>query len=302
MDRLESLQVFVEAAERGSFAAAARALDLSPAMVAKHVLAIEARLGAALLLRTTRRQTLTEAGRLYLARSRAVLAAFGEAESSAEEVRSAPRGVLRVTAPVVFGATALAPLLPSLTERYPELSVDLSLNDRVVDLVEEGFDVGLRSGPLPADAHLVARPLAPLRMLLCASPEYLARKGTPRRPADLAKHDCLIFAHWGHRDRWRLVGPSGEVRVPVRGPLVLNNGQALKEAALAGGGILMQSAQLVGADLAAGRLVRVLPRWAPPERPAFLVFPPDRRVLAKVQCFVEHVVAQLGPSSQRGKA
>lgn len=294
MDRLSSMQVFIHVAERGSFAAAARALDLSPAMVAKHIQAVEARLKAPLLHRTTRRQSLTDVGRLYLQRCREVMTAFAQAESTGEELQASPHGVLRVTAPVVFGTHGLAPLLAGFMAQCPEVQVELSLNDRVVDLVDEGFDVALRSGALGAHERLVARPLQPLRMLLCASPDYLARHGTPRRPEDLSRHQCLAFAHWVHKNRWRLVGPRGEVRVPVHSALVINNGDALRQAALAGAGILMQSELLLADDLRAGRLVRVLPRHAPPARPAHVVYLPDRRHSAKVRCFVEYVAAQLG--------
>lgn len=294
MDRLASMQVFVHVAERGSFAAAARALDLSPAMVAKHIQAIEARLKAPLLLRTTRRQSLTDVGRLYLERCREALSAFAQAESTGEELLAHPHGVLRVTAPVVLGTHGLAPLLAGFMQQYPDVQVELSLNDRVVDLVDEGFDVALRSGPIDAGERVVARPLQPLRMLLCASPDYLAGHGTPRRPEDLQRHVCLTFAHWVNKDRWRLVGPRGEVKVPVQSRLVINNGEALRQAALAGAGILMQSELLLAEDLREGRLLRVLPRHAPPPRPAHLVYLPDRRHAAKVRCFVEHVLAALG--------
>ena len=294
MDRLASMHVFVQVAERGSFAAAARALELSPAMVAKHIQAIEARLKAPLLHRTTRRQSLTDVGRLYLERCREVASAFAQAESTGEEVLARPHGVLRVTAPVVLGTHGLAPLLAGFMQQFPDVQLELSLNDRVVDLVDEGIDVALRSGPLDGSERLVARPLRPLRMLLCAAPDYLARHGTPRRPEDLQRHTCLAFAHWVHKDRWRLVGPKGEVRVPVRSPLVINNGDALRQAALGGAGILMQSELLLAEDLRAGRLVRVLPRHAPPPRPAHLVYLPDRRHAAKVRCFVDYVLARLG--------
>ncbi|RZJ13788.1 MAG: LysR family transcriptional regulator [Rubrivivax sp.] len=294
MDRLASMQVFVHVAERGSFAAAARALDLSPAMVAKHIQAIEARLKAPLLHRTTRRQSLTDVGRLYLDRCREALSTFAQAEATGEELLAHPHGVLRVTAPVVLGTHGLAPLLAGFMQQFPDVQVELSLNDRVVDLVDEGFDVALRSGAVGAGERLVARPLRPLRMLLCASPDYLSRHGTPRRPDDLQRHVCLAFAHWVHKDRWRLVGPQGEVGVPVKSPLVINNGDALRQAALGGAGILMQSELLLAEDLRAGRLVRVLPRHAPPARAAQVVYLPERRHVAKVRCFVDHVLEHLG--------
>ena len=190
MDKIDSMRVFVRVADLGSFAAAAKALDMSPTMAAKHVQEIEARLGARLIHRTTRRQSLTEVGRVYLERSKGLLADFDATEASATEQQAEPRGLLRVTAPVVLGTHGLAPLLGEFMALCPQVSVELALHDRVVDLVDEGFDVALRSGPLP-DSGFVARPLAPLRMLLCASPAYLREHGTPRLPAELAKHECL---------------------------------------------------------------------------------------------------------------
>jgi DNA-binding transcriptional LysR family regulator len=209
-------------------------------------------------------------------------------------LQATPRGLLRITAPVVLGSHGLAPLLASFRAACPDVQVELMLHDRVVDLMDEGFDAALRSGPV-TDPHLVARPLRPLRMLLCASPDYLARRGTPQRPADLAAHECLGFAHWAHKDRWRLVGPDGEDTVRLKSMLVINNGEALRQAALAGAGIVMQSELLLREDLQTGRLVRVLPGHAPPEREANLLYLPDRRPTSKLQRFVAHVLAHLGP-------
>lgn len=298
MDKIDSMRAFVRVAELGSFAAAAKALDISPTMAAKHVQEIESRLGARLLHRTTRRQSLTEVGRIYLERSKGLLADFDAAEASATELLAEPRGLLRVTAPVVLGTHGLAPLLGEFMALCPQVSVELALHDRVVDLVDEGFDVALRSGPLP-DSGFVARPLAPLRMLLCASPAYLRQHGTPRTPADLAKHECLGFAHWVHKDRWRLVGPAGEERAAVKGRLQINNGEALRQAALAGAGILMQSDMLLADDLAAKRLLRVLPKHAPPAREAHLLYLPDRHPRPKLQRFVDFVLERLGPKRAR---
>lgn len=298
MDRLKTIEVFVRVAELGSFAAAAGALGLSPSMVAKHVQHVEQRLGAQLIRRTTRRHSLTEVGRAYLERGKALLADFETAEASATEAQAAPRGTLRITAPVVFGAHALAPLLGELSATYPDLHVQLSLQDRVVDLVEEGFDVALRSGPI-ANSGFIARPLEPLHMLLCASPAYLRRRGTPRRPTDLERHDCLGFMYLAHPNRWRLVGRDGEHLVHVSSRLQMNNGEALRQAALSGAGVIMQSQLLLAADLERGALVRVLPGYAPPSRPAHIVYLPDRWRSPKLQRFVEFVLLRLGPRKQR---
>src|SRR4051812_14783719 len=205
VDRLESMQVVVRVAELGSFAAAAKELRISATMVAKHVQSLERRLGAQIIRRTTRRHSITELGQQYLARVRSVLADVATAEASARELHAAARGTLRVTAPVVFGAHALAPLLGELLRTYPELQLELSLQDRVVDLLEEGFDVAVRSGPL-ASSGLIARPLAPQRSVLAAAPAYLKQRGVPRRPKDLEQHECLSFSYWAHPDRWRLIG------------------------------------------------------------------------------------------------
>jgi len=288
------MHVVVRVAELGSFAAAAKALRISPTMVAKHVESVEERLGAQVIRRTTRRHSITEVGQLYLSRARAVLADFETAEASASELHAAARGTLRVTAPVVYGAHALAPILGDLLDEYPELRIELSLHDRVVDLVEEGFDVALRSGPLPSSG-LIARPLAPIRMLLAASPAYLKRHGVPRKPGELERHECLGFSFLNHPDRWRLVGPGGEQSVRISGRLRANSGAALREAAIGGAGIVMQSELLLRADLAAKRLVRVLPSHAPPSRAAHLVYAADRFRSAKLQRFVEFVLGRLGP-------
>jgi DNA-binding transcriptional LysR family regulator len=296
-----NMQVLVRVAELGSFAAAAKELGLSPSMVAKHVQQVEARLGAQVIRRTTRRHSMTETGRLYLERARAILADFETAEASASELQAAPRGTLRVTAPVVLGSHALAPLLGKLSTLYPELRVELTLQDRMVDLLDEGYDVALRSGPV-ASSGFIARPLEPLHMLLAASPAYLKRHGTPRRPADLEQHACLGFLYLTHPDRWRLIGRDGEHSVRVRSRLQINNGEALREAALGGAGVVMQSQLLLAADLARGTLVRVLPGYAPPSRPAHVVYLPDRWRSPKLQRFVEFVLKHLGPVRTRPRS
>jgi DNA-binding transcriptional LysR family regulator len=292
------MQVFVRVAELGSFAAAAKELHLSPSMVAKHIQHVEERLGAQVLRRTTRRHSLTEVGRVYLQRAKTLLADFEAAESSASDLQGVARGTLRVTAPVVFGAHAVAPLLGVLAAEHPELQIELTLQDRVVDLLEEGYDVALRSGPM-ASSGLIARALAPLQMLLAASPDYLKRHGTPKKPADLARddHTCLSFMYLDHPERWRLIGRDGEHLVRIRSRLHVNNGEALRQAALSGAGIIMQSQLLLADDLARGTLRRVLPGYAPPARQAQIVYLPDRFRSPKLQRFVELVLQRLGPKA-----
>lgn len=287
------MAIYARVVEKGSLAAAAEEFGISPTMAGKHLKALEARLGGRLLNRTTRRQSLTELGREYYERCKQILAEVEAAEDSASHLQAVPRGVLRVNAPVSFGNQRLAPALADYLAQYPEVDVDLALNDRVVDLVDEGFDAAIRIGPL-GDSGMVARPLAPYRVLVCASPAYLSRHGRPAAPKDLAGHNCLGFSYWTVRDKWRLIGPEGSESVNIKGRLQANNGQALRMAALQGLGIIMQPEVLVSEDLAAGRLVRVLPEYEAPTRPMHLVYLPDRRPTPKLRSFIEFVLARFG--------
>jgi len=289
VDKFVSMEVFVAVVEAGSLTAAAERFELSSAMVGKHIRSLESQLSARLLTRTTRRQSLTEVGRVYFERCKTLLDQFEAAEQSANELQAAPRGTLRVTAPVVAGTHLLVPVIAQFLAAFPEVRVELALHDRIVDLVDEGFDIALRSGA-SAPPGLVARPIAPLRMLLAASPSYLREHGTPRKVADLAQHECLGFAHLVHRDRWRLHGPAGEDTVRIKGRLEINNGEALRQAALAGAGIVMQSELLLAADLASGALVRVLPQWRFASLPVWAVTPRrDESEAAKVRLAVDHL-------------
>ena len=293
MDRLTSMAVFVRVAEKGSFAAAAEGLALSTTMVANHVRALEAQLGARLLDRTTRRHTLTEIGAAYLERCRDVLASVHAADHVAEALRAVPQGTLRVTAPVTWGTHRLVGVVGEYMAMYPGVSVELNLNDRVVDLADEGFDCGIRSGEL-ADERLVARPLKRARMLAAASPAYLARRGTPATPRELESHALLGFATWGPGHVLRFARGTEAELVPVRGALVVNNGQALLGAALAGIGIVVQADALLDAPIDAGVLVRLLPDWELPSRALHLVRLPEARPSAKLRTFVDFVVERLG--------
>src|SRR5689334_24311846 len=189
------MEIFVAAVERGSFAAASRAFQITPPMVGKHIRALEERLGARLLTRTTRRQKLTEIGRQYYERCKQILQDIHSAERAAENMRSEPRGELRICSPVSFGSMRLAPALADYLSKYPQVNVELQLTDEIVDLVEGQYDAAIRIGPL-ADSSLVARPLEPYRMLICAAPSYLSRAGVPQTPADLQRHACLGYTYW----------------------------------------------------------------------------------------------------------
>jgi DNA-binding transcriptional LysR family regulator len=291
MDRLESLSVFVTVAEAGGFSAAAQRLGLSPTMVGKHVRELEALLGVRLLNRTTRRQSLTEAGELFLERSRRVLREMAEAEDAVATARGTATGLLRISAPISFGVARLAPALAEFSAAHPAVEVELSLSDARADPVGDGFDAAFRVGPLP-DSGLIARTLAPYRMVVCAAPAYLAAHGAPATPQDLAAHACLGLTHWGMRHAWRFDGPDGGIQVPIRYRLRIDNGPALRAAALAGAGIILQPDALVGSDVAEGRLVRLFPDYDLPARPFYLVYPPDRTPTAKLRAFVDFALMQ----------
>lgn len=294
MESFTSLRIFVRVVELGSFAAAAREADISSTMVGKHIQTLEDGLKARLLHRTTRRHSLTDIGQLYYERAKALLHDWQTLQRSADELRTEVIGQLKVAAPVTFGNHALVPALQAFQAQYPAVRVQLMLNDRVVDLLEEGFDVAFRIGPIHSEG-LVARPLAPYRMLLAASPAYLEKNVAPQMPIDLAAHHCLSFSPWSHHKRWRLVHAQGQQQtVEVQGRLLINHGEGLRQAALAGMGIVAQPAMLLADDIEAGRLVRVLPEWAPPPRPMHLVSPPDRRATATVSRFIAFAMQRFG--------
>ncbi len=288
MDVLDSMNVYVLAVEKGSLSAAAAASGISATMAGNHLRRLEKRLGMQLLQRTTRRQHLTPFGEDYYVRCKEILRLVAETDAQAQNQQLAPAGRLRISVPATFGTEALMPALPAYLERYPEVSLDVSLSDRVVDLVEEGFEAAVRIGPLP-DSGLIARPLAPYRLMVCASPGYLARRGTPQRPEELGQHECLCFAP-SALAHWRLADGEGESSVPVSGRLQVNQGQALRVAAVHGLGIVLQPAMLLQADVQAGRLVQLFPGHALPSRSMHVVYLPDRYRSAKLRSFVDFLV------------
>lgn len=301
MDRLLSMEVFVAVVELGSLTAAAARYEMSAAMAAKHIKGLEARLGLRLMNRTTRRQSLTEAGQAYYARCKTILADIREAEQGAEALRVAPRGTLRITSTVSFGSFALAPAIAEYLDRYPDVSVELALSDVVEDLVASRYDLAVRIGE-PRDSGLVARRIGSYQMIICASPTYLARHGTPATPADLAGHQCLDFSHWSRRTGWRLgdgEDEGGQAGYPPTSRFLANNGQALRQAALAGFGIVLQPELLLAEDVRAGRLTPILQPYWPAARPVTLLYPKDRQALPKLTTFVEFVVARFSAKTAR---
>ncbi|AWD03100.1 LysR family transcriptional regulator [Klebsiella aerogenes] len=292
MDKLRGMETFVAVVECGSFTGAAARLEMSAVMVGKYIALLEGQLGTRLLERNTRRQSLTDAGRVYFDEARRVLEQVANAERSVERLRLAPAGTLRVSAPVSFGASIIAPLTASFLQAWPEVRVELDLTNRMVDLVDEGIDLAIRIGDIQR-TDLVAKYLASYRMAICAAPDYLARHGTPQTPADLAGHQCLSHTVWTARNEWRLPGAAEEVRWKRDAVLRCNDGYALRMAAVAGAGLLLQPEVLLAEDLANGRLVRILQNYTPEPRPIHLLWRQDLRPLPKLTRFVEHLLKEV---------
>ncbi len=286
---LAEMAVFARVAEVRSFTAAARELGMTKSAVSKQVARLEAHLGLRLLNRSTRRLSLTEAGAAFLRGCQQMVAEAEQAEQAVSFLAAAPRGTLSVNAPVSFGTRHILPGLAAFLAAFPELRVEVTLNDRVVDLVEEGFDAAVRIRKLE-DSALVARRLAPSRRVLAAAPGYLRRRPAPARPEDLAGHDCLIYAYQREGPVWRLEGPAGPREVKVSGRLQVNNGDALMAAAIGGAGIAYLPTFLCGDALRDGRLVRVLPEWCDREDSISVLYPQGRNLLPKVRVFVDFLV------------
>ena len=293
MDRLSSMAAFVKAVEMGSFSAAGDALQMSAQLIGKHVHHLEQHLGVRLLNRTTRRQSLTDFGREFYERSKFILAEVETAENLAAHTQAAPSGRLRINAPVSFGMQSLAPCLPAYMEANPQVSVELSLANSAVDLIDEGFDVVFRVGVL-ADSGLVAKALAPYRLVLCAAPSYLEGRPPIKTPWDLQNHECLGFSHTELRTHWTFDGPEGSVVVPVGSRFMADHGEPLLCAALAGLGILLQPVELVRKSLLAGELVTLLPDFPPPTRPLHVLYAPDRRLTPKLRSFLDFATQNFG--------
>lgn len=290
MNRLLEAEVFVRAVEDGSLTAAAKRLGMTTSYASKLITRLEERLGAQLLIRTTRKLTLTETGRGYFERCNEVIHSLEQAEQIASDQQQ-PRGTLRVTLPNAFGVLFIMGVIAEFKTRYPALTLELVFLDRQVDLMNEGFDVGLRIGDL-ADERLIARRLAGIDRIVLASPDYLARAGTPGEPEDLAAHQCLTYAHHAVPGRWHMRGPRGDVAVDVSGGMVANHGSMLVEAAVHGLGVVFVPVLLAAAELRAGRLRRVLPAWRWPMG-VFAVYPPTPRVPARTRVLVDFLVERL---------
>lgn len=292
-DAFALLPAFVAVVEAGSFSGAARQLGGSKSALSKKVNQLEQLLGCQLLYRTTRSLSLTEAGERYFETVRHAVRLARDGEDAIGALQSAPRGLLRVTVPMVYGRRHLVPLIPDFLARYPEVQLQFEMSDEQRDLVAEGFDVGLRIGALE-DSSLVARRLAPCHSTLCAAPTYLARAGVPQTPADLERHNCLFYSLFRGGAQWRLRGPEGEIGVTPSGNFEVNNSDAIHSALLAGLGIGNMPDFIVGEDLAAGRLVPVLPAYRLPEHGIWSLYPRRRHLPAKVSAWLAFLDERLG--------
>ncbi|MFY3744342.1 LysR family transcriptional regulator [Anaeromyxobacter sp. Red801] len=285
---LASLQLFAATVDAGSFAAAARRLRLSPSAVSRRVAQLERALGVPLLARTTRALSLTDDGRAFHDRCQRILEELREAEDAIARSAARPSGLLRVDAPVALGRTVIAPTLPRLLERHPDLRIALTLRNTFVDPVAEGIDVTVRMGRL-SDSTLIARRLGERRILACAAPAYLRRHGRPRAPRDLARHACLGYLHQGRPDPFRFVAGEGTFDVEVDGPFHSDDAEALRDAAVAGTGIVALFDFVVAGALASGALVPVLEDHPLEARPVHALYAPNRHLLPKVRVFLDHL-------------
>jgi len=290
VDRYQALRVFSQVVESGSFSAAADRLGLSTTAASRHVAELEAHLQTRLLNRTTRRVSLTESGRAFYERAVQLIADLEEAEQEASRAAVVPRGTIKLTTSVNFGVRHVAPAIAAFLAAHPGVRFDVSLSDRIVDLVEEGFDLAVRIGA-PGSDNVVARKLGETRLVPCASPAYLEAHGAPRVPEDLARHNCFTYEYVVPRNLWRFHDAGGAERsVRVSGSLHSNNGDLLAEAAAQGAGIVFEPAYIVGPDVRAGRLVPLLQDFVPPPVPIYAVYPSRKHLSAKVRLFVDFLV------------
>ncbi len=286
MDRFDEMQAFAAVVDAGSFVRAADVLGISKTAVSRLVADLEARLGVRLLHRTTRRLSLTPEGEIFHARCKELLTSVDEAEAEVTAGTGEAVGWLRLNVPVSFGLLHLAPLWPAFLQQHPRVTLDVTLADRIVDLVEEGFDLAVRIARLP-DSSLVSRRIGSTRLVLCASPEYLRRHGTPRQPEEIARHTVFSYTLLASGDTWHLDGPDGTVSVKVTPTLRSNSGDTCVAAALAHQGIVLQPSFMVGQHLRSGALVEVLPVWRAATLGIYAVYPSRRHLLPKVRAMVD---------------
>jgi DNA-binding transcriptional LysR family regulator len=292
MDKFLEMQTFVTVVDAGSFVGATDVLSMSKPAVSRHVNELESRLGVRLLHRTTRRLALTDEGGVFYARCKELLAALDEAESEITMRSGEASGLVRVNAPLSFGMLHLASLWSEFKASHPKVTLDVTLGDRTVDLIEEGYDLAIRIARLPSST-LVSRRLASTRMVLCASPQYLKKSGKPRDPSDLAEHSILAYSYWSSRDEWEFNGPDGTISVNTTPRLRTNNGDTCRIGALNHQGIILQPTFLIGEDIKAGRLVELLPQFKCATLDIYAVYPTRKFVSPKVRLLIDFLVNAL---------
>lgn len=294
MDKIAALTAYVTVVEQNGFAAAARTMGQSRSAVNRMVIALEDELGAQLLNRTTRRVSPTANGAAFYERARAILEDLADAERELGESQEDIAGQLRVNAPMSFGTMHLSSAIADFSAQHPQLRIELHLNDRLVDIVEEGFDIAIRIAEPRDDSSLVDFRICEARRVICASPDYLAQHGQPERPDDLKRHACLHYGNLPSGNLWRLIGPRGSTGVHVNNVLCSNNGEVLRDAAVAGRGVTMLPTFIVGRELQAGRLVTVMSDYRAPELVLAAVYPPTRHLSAKIRLFTDFLVDRFG--------
>src|SRR5262245_8668391 len=299
MDRLSAMRTFRTVVEAGGFSAAARRLGLSKAAVSKQVAELEAHFGTALLHRTTRRLNATDAGRRYFESSVRLLDELAEVEAEVRNSQTEPSGRLRVSAPINFGNAVLGPVISAIAQRHPKLEIQVELNDRFVDLIEEGFDVALRIRTNLPDSSLIARRISSITRSVCAAPSYLTRMGTPKTPEDLKKHDCLIYTLSTSPYDWKFLAGNKSVTVRVNGNIQSNNGQFLMSFLQAGMGIAFLPDFSVGEEIRSGKLKRVLENYPAEPHDLYLVYPANRHQSPKLRAFMDMVAPHLAGQCDR---
>jgi DNA-binding transcriptional LysR family regulator len=293
MDKLESLRAFVKVVQHGGLSAAARDLRLSRSAVSKYLIDLETELGVQLLVRTTRNASPTENGLAYYERVVAILSEIDEADAAVSSLQAEPRGILRVNAPMSFGTLHLGTAIADFMEKYPELKIQLVLSDELIDPVREGFDVTLRIADL-SSSSLIARKILPAPRVICASPSYLQRRGTPQHPDELREHECLTYGHLATGHQWKLTGPDGDHWIQIPWTLCTNNAEVLRDAAVKGRGLALLPTFIAGDDLQTGALATVLKEYKPPEISVYVIYSQTKHLSVKIRVFIDFLVQRFG--------
>ncbi|MEZ5584715.1 MAG: LysR substrate-binding domain-containing protein [Candidatus Competibacteraceae bacterium] len=294
MDQFLTIRAFTKVVEAGGFAAAAREMGISRSVVNKYVVTLENELGVQLLRRSSRQVSPTEAGLAFYDRANSILNELQEAIAAVTQLQEQPRGNLRINAPMTFGILHISPLLADFMARYPDVHVELVLNDRLIDPIEEGFDITVRIAELSSSTSLITREIAPVRRVLCASPAYLAVHGKPQEPRELREHRCLHYGYQETVNQWKFAGPDGVQSVHINCVMWSNNGESLKQVALRDQGLTLLPTFIVGDDLHHGRLCTVLNDYRPADLTLCAVYPRHRHLSAKVRLFVEFLIERFG--------